>query len=220
LLAFAGVVQQVMTGGRLVTFDRRVANRIAHHQFLEIMIGRVPLEGRWVEPSRDVTVLGDARFLLAVALVAGTVLWIMWRPRAALFVVGATVGGMALDLVVRSYIGAVRPDIPSPFTFASQDGMPSGHALDATVCFGAIVIVLFPRLPVLGRIVAVLAATTLVLVVSASRVTLLAHYVSDVVGGVTLGLAWLFALAAVFMPWRERSERAYDSRGSGASVSI
>jgi membrane-associated phospholipid phosphatase len=51
-------------------------------------------------------------------------------------------------------------------------------------------------------------SAVLVVLVSASRVTLLVHYVSDVVSGVALGLAWLFALAAVFTPWEERPDMA------------
>jgi membrane-associated phospholipid phosphatase len=45
----------------------------------------------------------------------------------------------------------------------------------------------------------------LALAVSYSRVVTLAHYFSDVVAGVTLGLAWLLALAAAFsLPRRDR----------------
>src|SRR5947208_457731 len=210
-LVFIGVVQQIMSNGRLVTIDRHTAEHIADNQFLRIMIGRTPLRGWWVEPSRAVTVFGDVRFLVAVALLVACILWILERPRGAVFVAGATLSGVALDLVTRSIIGHVRPAMPSPFSFASKDGMPSGHALDATVCFGAIVIVLFPRLPVVARIAAVIAVSAVVAIVSVSRVTLLTHYISDVVGGVALGVAWLFALAAAFTPWQERPDLAVEA---------
>jgi undecaprenyl-diphosphatase len=217
LLVFLVALQQVMTDGWLVTFDRDTANRVAHGQFRAVMIGRATLTGRWVELSRDVTAIGDVHFLLALAVVVGCILWITWRPRAGLFVIGATFGGAILDLLVRSMITDVRPAMPRPFSFASQDGFPSGHALDATVCFGAIVIVMLPRLPIAARIAAVVGASGLVVVVALSRVELLVHYVSDVVAGVALGLAWLFFLAATFTPWVERDQ---ESRGSGASASI
>jgi undecaprenyl-diphosphatase len=190
----------------LVRYDRRTAQHIAHGKFFQIMIGRAPHVGRWIEPSRSVTVFGDVRFIAALAIGAGLLLLTLKRPRGALFVVGATFSGVVLDLVVRSYIGGVRPTMPSPFSFASQDGMPSGHALDATVCFAAIVLVCLPHLPIAARILVTTAATGLVAAVAVSRVILLTHYVSDVVGGVALGMAWVFALAAVFEPWDERSE--------------
>jgi membrane-associated phospholipid phosphatase len=214
---FLVALQQVLTDGWLVTFDRNTAERIAHDRFRDVMIGRLPLTGRFVNLSRDVTAGGDVHFLLALSLVVGCILWITFRPRAGLFVVGATFGGALLDLFARSAISDVRPAMPRPFNFASQDGFPSGHALDATVCFGAIVIVMLPRLPIAARIASVVAAVGVVLAVAASRVALLVHYVSDVVAGIALGLAWLFLLAAVFRPWRERDQ---ESRGSGASASI
>jgi undecaprenyl-diphosphatase len=206
LLVFGVVVEQVMTTGALVRYDRRTAQNISHGKFFQIMIGRAPHVGRWIEPSRAVTVFGDARFIAALAIGAGLLLLTIKRPRAALFVVGATFSGVLLDLVVRSYIGGVRPAMPSPFSFASQDGMPSGHALDATVCFGAIVLVCLPHLPIAARILVAAAAGALVAAVAVSRVILLTHYASDVIGGVALGLAWVFALAALFEPWDERSE--------------
>jgi undecaprenyl-diphosphatase len=51
--------------------------------------------------------------------------------------------------------------------------------------------------------VAVIATIVLVLAIGASRVLLGVHFVSDVVGGWVLGLAWLIGAVAVFEIWRE-----------------
>jgi undecaprenyl-diphosphatase len=47
-----------------------------------------------------------------------------------------------------------------------------------------------------------LVAAGVVVVVGASRVVLGVHYVSDVVGGWLLGLAWLAATASAFRAWQ------------------
>ena len=60
-------------------------------------------------------------------------------------------------------------------------------------------------LPALGRasrVVAVVFGVLVVLTIGLSRVALGVHYVSDVVGGYVLGLAWLVAMTALFAAWR------------------
>ena len=52
------------------------------------------------------------------------------------------------------------------------------------------------------------ATAALVLLISASRIALGVHFLSDVVGGIVLGLAWLAASTAAFSTWRvERGRR-------------
>jgi undecaprenyl-diphosphatase len=115
-----------------------------------------------------------------------------------------------LDIVARTIIGHLRPDLPFPYFLII--GLPSGHALDATTCYGALVVVAWPHLSRGQRILATTAASLLVVAVSYSRVVLLSHYLSDVLGGVLLGLAWLLVVVAGFGPQL--------TRGSGASASM
>lgn len=58
--------------------------------------------------------------------------------------------------------------------------------------------------PLLGRrrrVAAVVVGLVVVLAVGYSRLGLGLHYVSDVLGGYVLGLAWLAASTAAFRPW-------------------
>ena len=108
-------------------------------------------------------------------------------------------------LVGRVGLAHVRPGMPFPYFLLGRYGLPSGHALDATVCFGAVIVVLWPQLSRRRRLTATVATSALVAGVSYSRVVLLAHYLSDVIAGVTLGLAWLLLVTAAFsLPRRDR----------------
>jgi undecaprenyl-diphosphatase len=54
-------------------------------------------------------------------------------------------------------------------------------------------------------------AVVLVLAIGFSRLALGVHYISDVVGGYVLGLAWLAASTAAFSTWRvERGKPPVD----------
>lgn len=206
LVGFAVVVQQVMANGRLVDLDRRLADHYSDHRLaevhsIELLIGHGPSQ----RLGRLVSLFGDAPLLLGAVIVSAFVLYQWGRRRDAYFLTTALVGGIVLDLVVRVAIGHLRPDLPFPYFYISRFGVPSGHALDATSFYGALVVVAWPRLSEWPRIIALACTTGLVGAIAYSRVVLLAHFLSDVLAGVTLGVAWLLLLSAAFsLPERDR----------------
>lgn len=215
LLGFAVVLEQVMTSGPLVRLDRHLADvygggRLGHARTVERLVGH----GRLVTVARAFTPLGDARLLLAaVALLAALVFW-QGRKREAAFLVTVAVGGVALDLLARLFIGYVRPDLPFPYFVLGRYGLPSGHALDATSCYGAVVVIMWPQLTRATRIAVTAGATALVVSISYSRVVLLAHYLTDVLAGASLGLAWLFVVSTAFsLPHRDEGLSPVARRG-------
>jgi len=90
--------------------------------------------------------------------------------------------------------GAVKELIARPRPEGSALGFPSGHATAAAAYFGAVAYLAgsLPRpLPVAVRLCALLA----VVAVAVARVVLRAHWPSDALGGVALGLALASAAA-------------------------
>ena len=75
-------------------------------------------------------------------------------------------------------------------------GFPSGHATAAAAFFGAVLYLAGSLPPARRRAVRALAVASIVLV-GCARVILRAHWPSDVLGGITLGLA-LATIAALF----------------------
>ena len=210
LIGFVIVVEQVMTDGRLVVLDRDLADHFTHHRF-----GRVGTlsdnlgNGRVVALARIVTPLGEATLLLAAMSVLAFLIYRQGRRREAAFVVTAAFGGIALDIVARLIIGYVRPDLPFPYKFLGRYGLPSGHALDSTTCYGAVLVIMWPALSRVQRVAFVVGYVVLVAGISFSRVVLLNHYFSDVLAGVALGAAWLLALMVAFnLPRRDRLPKA------------
>jgi len=154
--------------------------------------------------ARAITPFGDA-FLVTGAVAVGA--WLLMRHhrrREATFLVAAGIGGIVLNTITRVFIGHIRPDMPFPYSLITRFCLPSGHALDATVFYGALLIIVWPRLTSSQRVVASAATVALVVAVASSRVVLVTHFLSDVIAGVTLGIAWLMLIAAAFsLPSRE-----------------
>jgi membrane-associated phospholipid phosphatase len=86
-------------------------------------------------------------------------------------------------------IGRARPEDASM-------GFPSGHATAAAAFFGA-VIYLAGSLPTAARILVRIGAALVIVLVALARVVLRAHWPSDAVAGIALGLGFASAAALV-----------------------
>jgi membrane-associated phospholipid phosphatase len=150
------------------------------------------------------TVFAPWTFRVLVLLLAG---WLVYQraPRLAAWAVTAMITGGVLGPVAKSVVDRSRPYLADPVAYAPGPAFPSGHALNATLGCGVILLVLLPVLP--GRRVRALGwalAATVALGTSYTRVALGVHWLSDVLGGILLGAAVLLATAAAFETWRAR----------------
>ncbi|MGI8408226.1 MAG: phosphatase PAP2 family protein, partial [Actinomycetota bacterium] len=84
---------------------------------------------------------------------------------------------------------------------------PSGHAMSSTVGYGTLLLAFMPLIPKKWRSRAVVGYVTLVLLIAASRLGLGVHYLSDVLGGIVLGAAWLSVSVATFRIWRREQRK-------------
>jgi undecaprenyl-diphosphatase len=143
------------------------------------------------------------------------VLWLLHRrlPRLALFVVITAVGSSVLNSVVKTSVDRIRPVLTDPVAREAGFSFPSGHTQAAVVGYAVLLLVFLPILHGIWRKVAVTFAVIMVLAIGFSRVALGVHYVSDVVGGLILGAAWVAAMAAAFNAMRvDRGQRSVDVR--------
>jgi len=92
--------------------------------------------------------------------------------------------------------GALKWLVGRPRPEGSALGFPSGHATAAAAFFGAL-IYLAGALPPVARATVRALAPVAVLFVGLARVILRAHWPSDVLGGIALGLACACAAAAL-----------------------
>jgi membrane-associated phospholipid phosphatase len=120
-----------------------------------------------------------------------------WRALAGLIL--NVPCGMLLGEGLKHLVQRPRPYLAGAFVDWSGYSFPSGHAIGATLMYGAAVTMILPRLS--GRrwrALLIFIAVTLVLGVAFSRVALGAHYLTDVLAGIVLGLIWL-AICSVWI---------------------
>lgn len=203
LLAFAVLLVAVPFGLLLVEVTRegpltRVDTSAANH--LRHWVG----EAEWrVDVLRVVTRLGSTVWLTLLVVVGALVLRARGRVRAMVFLVATSAAGSALNLTVKYLVSRPRPSLEEPVATAVGNSFPSGHAMGSTVVYGALLVVFATRLPSVRRRWTVLGAAVLVAAIGFSRLALGVHYITDVLAGFALGLAWLAASTAVFRLWQE-----------------
>lgn len=115
-------------------------------------------------------------------------------------------GGMFLNVVLKNIFHRARPHFADPILTFSSYGFPSGHTMAATCFYGFVAAFAISKNPAWpSRVLAVTLAVLVVLLVGFSRIYLGAHYLSDVLGAMMEGLAWLaLCLTAANTTWRIR----------------
>lgn len=137
-----------------------------------------------------VTELGGTTVLMFVLAV---LFWCGRRRRSAL-VISYAFAGLAFLLSVKTVLGMPRPPEDALLVALESEregyGFPSGHAFAAAVVYGGLVSA-YDRI---RDARALLAAGTLVALVSLSRVALGVHYLGDVIVGAVLGVGFVVAM--------------------------
>ncbi len=203
-IPFGLLLDQVQRSGSLIGVDTAAARHL--HE--------------WVRGSDDLVrelkilaFFGSPLWFYLVVTPAVVWVWRRGHPRLAVFLVVTTLGGGLLDSVVKEAVGRPRPSLVDPVATARGKSFPSGHAMSSTVSYGALLLVFLPAIGRRYRPVVFTGVVVLVGAIGFSRLALGVHYVTDVLGGFILGLAWLAVSTAAFSIWRvERGQRPVDAR--------
>ncbi len=144
---------------------------------------------------RDVMIFGfyvGEHFIAAIGvLLAAYFLYKRLWPELSMVVI-AWAGEGAIWLFLSQYYHRARPvfDVPVWHQMTSP-GFPSGHAMSAVICYGLLAYLLAPKLPArFWKVVLGASAGLIMLYIGVSRLYVGDHYLTDVLAGYALGIAW------------------------------
>ena len=182
---FFGVLEDVVSGDPLVQLD--------HAVFRLLQDLRVDALDCWMVA---VTGMGSVGVLLPLIVVV--LLWLLWRRcwrTAGYWVVTVAVGELLVQLL-KFTLGRQRPlDL---YTGVERLSFPSGHVTVSTVVLSFLAFLLSRGQPRGMRTAIAVVGGVYLALVAFSRLYLGAHWFSDVVAGMSLGLAWVAFSALVY----------------------
>jgi membrane-associated phospholipid phosphatase len=189
-LLFGAMAYELKTNGPLVATDTALATRL-HATAVQT-----------ASTTNETMTFGfflgkEVLELIGVILVIYFLHKRFW-PELGMVLIGWS-GGTVIWFFITRYFDRARP--------ATQMGIdvhypsfPSGHTMQSMLCFGLLAYFLMPHLPsTFWKWVIAIAAVLAMLFVGASRVFQGGHYLSDVLAGYGLGLAW----GAIIYTWME-----------------
>lgn len=136
-------------------------------------------------PMEMLSLLGEGSALGPLIVLLSLLLWWVARRRWALALPVIMAGTGGLQFVAKWAVDRPRPNLASW-------GFPSGHVLSLVVFFGLVVYLLYTsRMGRSWRCLGGVVGAGSVLAVAFSRLYLNVHWLSDVVAGFVLGLAYL-----------------------------
>jgi membrane-associated phospholipid phosphatase len=118
-----------------------------------------------------------------------------WRTLLWVGVAVTTVGPVTVWL--KELAGRARPAFENGGLTYEGLSYPSGHSSGIATLVTVALVLAWPRLTAGGRRAAAAAGVALAVLVGLTRMWLGVHFLSDVVGGLSLGMAWSLAVALV-----------------------
>jgi membrane-associated phospholipid phosphatase len=201
-LSFGELLREVVTRSGLTGVDPSVASFIAGHRtgWLAALLGIA-------------TWAGSAFVIVPLGLAIGGYLFFRYRTWLPLVQLAVAFGGAAASYgILKPIVGRVRPGAGLQYGPLDEGwAFPSGHSTQAVSFYGILAVVLISQLWPNRRWSVALTAAAIALVVLISRLYLGVHWLTDILGGLTLGLTWVaiaMLVTAAVESWRARRTMA------------
>lgn len=146
------------------------------------------------------TLIGDTAFVTPLVIVVVAVCWLLAKKfwLGLWYGLNVLLGASFLKDIAKNLFMRERPSHIKHLIEVTEWSFPSGHAMVAIIAYGGLLFVLLKygklkayKWPVIILLLAIM------LTLGFSRLYLGVHYVSDIVAGYSLGLAWLFFTIAL-----------------------
>ncbi|HKP39102.1 MAG TPA: phosphatase PAP2 family protein [Pyrinomonadaceae bacterium] len=181
LLLFGVIAENVAAGDSLTRVDARINAWLHAHNQTQL--------------TTFCLLISNLHSNLVVTTVTVAICAYLWERHLRYWVltfVFTVFGGMLLNYLLKLLFVRPRPHFDDPILILTTFSFPSGHTLLAVVFYGTLCVFAVSRLRVWKlRVPLIFTGLLMIALVGFSRMYLGVHYLSDVLGAIVEGLAWL-----------------------------
>jgi membrane-associated phospholipid phosphatase len=204
LLAFGGLSYDLLAHGPLLVWDKLIANTLPAIGLSSPAYVKTIMDAGFYIGKQGIIALG---ILLGLYLIYKR----YWQELAMLAIGQA--GSTLLFLSLTSIFARPRPPTQI-WIIVNLPGFPSGHAISVVVFYGLLAYLLAPKMPsAFWKAVVIAAALFIIGYVGFSRIFTGGHYLTDILAGYAVGLAWsgmVYTLIEIYFQ-RRRSQHVKEA---------
>jgi undecaprenyl-diphosphatase len=181
-LSFGALGYSVMTHSPLVQLDQSIYETlIAKAKTAPARINELMIFGFF---------LGKQVPIMIVTLLSIYFVYKRYWRELAMILLSSGAGSFVWNFFV-NYFGRPRPAIQTGLAVRAIPSFPSGHTMSAIIVYGFLTYLLLPKMPSrFWKWTLVIAMAAVVLFDGFSRIFQGSHYLTDILGGYALGIAW------------------------------
>lgn len=180
-LVFAGLTLNLFAAGPLLAWDQALATSLP-----AIGLSSPP----YVKPLMNAGFYLGKEVIMAVDILLA--LWFIYKKywqELSMVVIGWS-GSALIFYTLSTLIGRARPS-SMIWIIVAIPGFPSGHAVASVTFYGLMTYLLLPRMrTVFAKTVLIATALLLTLFIGFSRIFTGGHYLTDILAGYAVGMAW------------------------------
>jgi undecaprenyl-diphosphatase len=171
----------------IAAFDKSVSEWGSHHA-----------SSRTVEVLKFITHFGETWVVIGFLILVAVYDYVRHRNfDVVLFLSAVMVGESLINNGLKHLVARERPDVLR-LVQVSGSSFPSGHSATAAAGAAAAALVLSRDRRRMVRALAAAIATLIAIAVATSRALLGVHWLTDVLGGLTVGWGWFLFVAMLF----------------------
>lgn len=206
VLLAAGAGLAVVAGDLFVSLAESLQSESVEMQQVDTLIHA------WARETRTdgatsfftiLTIIGTPAGLMIIAGAVAATLFLRRRWQWATYLLATGTTGGLLNLQLKAFFARARPELAEALRDAHGYSFPSGHAMGSTVVFGALAYLAFRVIGNWrGRAALVSLCLSMAVAISASRIYLGVHWISDVVAGLAAGTIWVITMTVAYETFR------------------
>lgn len=199
-LIFGGLTYNLYAHGPLLAWDTKIANTLPAIGLNSPPFVKIIMDAGYY--------IGD-QVLIGLGLLLGIYFIIKRNWQELVMVLAGVAGSQLLFYFISNFVARARPPTQI-WIILTSPGFPSGHAITVVAFYGLLAYFIAPKMPsTFWKVVIVASGLLIIGFVGFSRIFTAGHYLTDVLAGYSLGIAWsalIYTLIELYYQKRNRKQ--------------